>query len=170
MRTQSRIPAFGVDLLQDLPWTDVGEEVAEGEDFDQLSIECVNYGRIVAEPGHVVRGFLLRFDTELHAALHENGQIADRHAGAIYWNDNLDMPEIVNHVYLLSDEEVDLIERNSLSLQLEKLRDTHTPESVATLQDDDPVRGVLSLLLERDAVWTTSPTPQRPARDLTGKR
>ena len=159
MRTRSKIPTFGVDLLQDLPWTDVGEQVAEGEDFDQLSIECVNYGRIVAEPGHVVRGFLLRFDTELDAALHENGQIADRHAGAIYWTDKLDMPEIVNHVYLLSNEEIDLIERNSLSLQLEKLRNAHTAESVSGLQDDDPVRGLLSLLLERDAVWMTGPTP-----------
>ena len=110
MRTRSKIPTFGVDLLQNLPWTDVGEQVAEGEDFDQLSIECVNYGRIVAEPGHVVHGFLLRFDAELDAALHENGQIADRHAGAIYWTDKLDMPEIVNHVYLLSNEEIDLIE------------------------------------------------------------
>ncbi len=154
MRTPSLVDAFGTDLLQGMPWTDVGERVDDTEQAEDRANECRNFGRWFGEPMVRIRGCLLRPDDERRSALIEEALIAGHHAGAVLWTEDTDFPEeFDDEVRLLTADEADLIERNSLTLQLERLRDAHTAESAAALPAGGPLRGVVGLLLERKAAW-----------------
>ena len=155
MRRRSEIDVFEGDVLIGWPWHEMGDEVDErrSKAFETISEQCRRHGLEMKEMGRKTRGHLLRFSDEQSGDHLRARNIEETHAGAVLWTENEDYPDRDDSVHLLSDGEIKLMERNSLAYQLTRLRTYHTPGSAAKLRADDPIHGLVTLLLAREAVW-----------------
>ena len=152
MRRTARTPTFGGDRLCVFPWTGVGRLVDDAEAEEVLSNECRCDGTLVAEPGVRVRGYLLRFSREQREVHRANGHIGAAECGAILWTEDEDVPRVFwDEVRALERPGIEIIERNSTTVQLRRLAAGHGVESVGRMAPDDPARGIAALMIERKA-------------------
>ena len=166
MRQKAFTATFGGDRLSGFPWTGLGR-VIDATSEEVLSNECRCDGALVAEPGVRVRGYLVRFGEEQRRVHVINGEVRDGEAGAILWTEDEDVPrEFWNEVRALRADELDAIERNSTTLQLERLAAGHNVETLLEMEPNDPARGIAALMVERNA--PDEDAPAEAAKTPTG--
>ena len=124
----------------------------EGAAEDVLSNVCRCDGALVGEPTVRVRGHLVRFSEEQRQVHVLNEELRKNEARAILWTIDEDMPtEFWDEVRALRADEIDTIERNSTTVQLERLAADHSVDTLHRMPLDDPGRGIAALMVERNA-------------------